>query len=67
MAYVSAGRFDGFFQKDLKLWDIAAGLVLINESGGKVNDINLEINDNIKIYASNNSIHSKMLNNLDNF
>ena len=67
LAYVSAGRFDGFFQKDLKLWDIAAGLVLIKESGGKVNDINLEINDNIKIYASNNSIHNKMLNNIDNF
>ena len=67
LAYVAAGRYDGFFQKNLSLWDVAAGLILIKESGGKANEINLEKNNNVKIYASNNSIHEKMLNNIDNF
>tara|TARA_Y100001970_G_scaffold117726_1_gene146311 strand:- start:95 stop:835 length:741 start_codon:yes stop_codon:yes gene_type:complete len=67
LAYVAAGRYDGFFQKNLSLWDVAAGLILIKESGGKVNKINLERNNNVKIYASNNSIHEKMLDNIDNF
>jgi len=67
LAYVAAGRYDGFFQKNLSLWDVAAGLILIKESGGKVNEINLEKNNNVKIYASNNSIHEKMLDNIDNF
>ena len=39
MAYVAAGRFDGFFQKNLKIWDIAAGIILIKEAGGIVNNI----------------------------
>ena len=67
LSYVAAGRYDGFFQKNLSLWDVAAGLILIKESGGKVNEINLEKNNNVKIYASNNSIHEKMLDNIDNF
>ena len=32
MAYVAAGRYDGYFQDDLNIWDIAAGIILINES-----------------------------------
>ena len=67
LAYVAAGRYDGFFQKNLSLWDVAAGLILIKESGGKVNEIKIEKNNNVKIYASNNSIHEKMLDNIDNF
>ena len=34
MAYVAAGRYDGYFQNDLNLWDIAAGVVLVKEAGG---------------------------------
>ncbi len=67
LAYVAAGRYDGFFQKELNLWDVADGLILISESGGKINEINLEKNNNVKISASNNSIHEKMLDNIDNF
>ena len=67
LAYLAAGRYDGFFQKNLSLWDVAAGLILVKESGGKINEINLEKNNNVKICASNNSIHEKMLDNIDNF
>ena len=36
LAYVAAGRFDGFFERDLKPWDMAAGVLLIQEAGGLV-------------------------------
>ena len=60
MAYVAAGRYDGYFQKNLKLWDVAAGIVIIREAGGKVNNIDLNKNDNIKIIASNDSINDNL-------
>ena len=37
MAYVASGRFDGYFQNNLNLWDIAAGIILVNEAGGVLN------------------------------
>ena len=38
MAYVAAGRFDGYWERGIHLWDIAAGLVLVREAGGVVSD-----------------------------
>ena len=38
LAYVAAGRFDGFWERDLSAWDIAAGILLIREAGGWVTD-----------------------------
>ena len=67
MAYVAAGRYDGFFQHDLNLWDIAAGIVLIKEAGGVINEIDLSINKNIKIIASSSDINSKLIEKLNNF
>ena len=67
MAYVAAGRYDGYFQKDLNLWDIAAGIVLIKEAGGIINEINLLNNKNIKVIASSTDINSKLLEKLNNF
>ena len=67
MAYVAAGRYDGFFQDNLYLWDIAAGIVLIKEAGGVINKINLSVNNNIKIIASSTDINSKLLEKLINF
>ena len=57
MAYVAAGRYDGYFQHDLNLWDIAAGIILVKESGGILNEINLSVNKNIKIIASSVDIN----------
>ncbi|WP_035055519.1 inositol monophosphatase family protein [Andreprevotia chitinilytica] len=42
LAYVACGRFDGFFEFDLKLVDIAAGTLLVQEAGGLVTDLNGE-------------------------
>ena len=67
MAYVAAGRFDGYFQDELNLWDLAAGIILVNEAGGKINNININKIENIKILATNNSIYEKMLKKFNNF
>jgi len=39
LAYVAAGRFDGFWERDLSEWDMAAGILLIREAGGYVSDL----------------------------
>ena len=39
LAWVAAGRLDGYWERDIKPWDIAAGLLLVTEAGGKVTDI----------------------------
>ena len=39
LAYVAAGRFDAFWERDLKIWDIAAGVLLVQESGGFIGDV----------------------------
>ena len=67
MAYVASGRYDGFFQHNLCLWDIAAGIILIKEAGGILNKIDLSINKNINIIASTGDINTKLTEKLKNF
>ena len=67
LAYVGCGRFDGYFHNNINIWDIAAGLVIVEEAGGKINDINKYEIDNINVRASSSNIHDKMLEKLINF
>jgi len=67
LAYVASGRYDGYFQHNLNLWDIAAGILLVKEAGGITNKIDLSINENIKIIASSTDIYNKLLEKLNNF
>ena len=67
MAYVAAGRYDGYFQQSLNIWDIAAGIILVKEAGGILNEIDISRNNNINIIASSADINSKLLQKLDNF
>ena len=67
MAYVACGRYDGYFQNDLNIWDIAAGVILIQEAGGIMNNINLSSIEKIKIVASSTDINSKLLEKLNKF
>ena len=67
LAYVGSGRFDGYYQNDLNLWDIAAGVIIVREAGGKVNDFNSSDDAKINIRASSEIIHDKMLKKLNNF
>lgn len=39
LAYVAAGRFDGFWERGLHIWDVAAGILLVREAGGMVSDL----------------------------
>jgi myo-inositol-1(or 4)-monophosphatase len=62
-AYVACGRFDGFWEFKLAPWDIAAGILLIKEAGGKVSSWTGEECDFFKgeILASNGLVHTQML------
>ena len=67
MAYVACGRYDGYFQKNLHLWDIAAGIIIIKEAGGIINDINLNNHKDVEIIASTPDINSKLIKKITNF
>jgi len=67
MAYVAAGRLDGYFQKKLNIWDIAAGVILVKEAGGIINDISLSKIQDLKVIASSPNINSKLIEKIGNF
>ena len=63
LAYIAAGRFDGFWEDGLNAWDIAAGVLLIEEAGGRVSDYRgaaLNIYTP-KVLASNGLVHEVMM------
>ena len=67
LAYVSCGRFDGCLQKNVNLWDIAAGTVLIKEAGGIVDNFEFKEFNKISIKASNERISSDLNKKFNNF
>ena len=67
LAYVASGRLDGYFHNKINIWDIAAGALMVEESGGIVNDLSKFNINNIDIRASSGIINDKMLENLKNF
>ena len=67
MAYVAAGRYDGYFQNELNLWDIAAGIILIKEAGGLINEIDLSQSKKLTVITSTPDIHQIMLEKINNF
>ena len=63
LAYVACGREDGFFERDLWPWDVAAGIVLVQEAHGRVTDLDgspVRL-DQGRMVASNGHIHREML------
>jgi len=67
MAYIACGRYDGYFQKNLQLWDVAAGLIILKEAGGIMNDIDINNYKDIKIIASTPDINDKFIRKIGNF
>tara|TARA_B100000678_G_scaffold41128_1_gene30651 strand:- start:488 stop:1282 length:795 start_codon:yes stop_codon:yes gene_type:complete len=63
MAYVAAGRCDGFWQRNLNYWDIAAGIILVKEAGGFVTDFNGNDKyiENKNILVTNSKINEQMI------
>ena len=62
LAYVAAGRFDGFWEFGLKPWDTAAGVVIVEEAGGKITDLDGRpyVLGGTSILATNGLIHAEM-------
>ena len=61
LAWVAAGRFDGFWERGLKPWDIAAGIVLVREAGGLVSEIDgSDVLQTGSIVAGSTGIHPKL-------
>jgi myo-inositol-1(or 4)-monophosphatase len=62
MAWVAAGRFDGFWEQGLSYWDIAAGILLVREAGGFVSDFRggERFVERREIIAANDQLHSKL-------
>jgi len=64
VAYVACGRFDGYWQRELNYWDIAAGIIILKEAGGLVNFFEKDNEAPLKrnILASNSNIHDELSN-----
>tara|TARA_B100000029_G_scaffold182169_1_gene179798 strand:+ start:1322 stop:2101 length:780 start_codon:yes stop_codon:yes gene_type:complete len=64
LAYVAAGRYDGYWQRELNYWDIAAGIVIVKESGGYIENLSGKnfTEEKIDLAASNSKIHKELTN-----
>jgi len=63
LSYVACGRQEGFYEQDLMSWDIAAGLLLVQEARGKVSDFHghpVRLEDG-QVVASNGQIHREIV------
>jgi myo-inositol-1(or 4)-monophosphatase len=62
LAWIAAGRFDGFWEEDLKPWDTAAGMLLVREAGGFVTDFRGadRVLERGEVVAASAGIHSKL-------
>ena len=63
---MASGKIDGFWEKNLNLWDVCSGILLVKEAGGRIsepkgNNWTIESKD---VLASNTLIHEKLLENL---
>jgi myo-inositol-1(or 4)-monophosphatase len=63
LAWVAAGRFDGFWERALSPWDLAAGMLLVREAGGIVTDLDGELSvlEKGSVLAGNEFIHRELL------
>jgi myo-inositol-1(or 4)-monophosphatase len=63
LAWVAAGRFDGFWERNLRAWDLAAGIVILREAGGFVSDADGKdkMLETGSVVAGNESIQRKLL------
>ena len=67
LAFVASGKFDGYWQNNLNLWDIASGILLVLEAGGKISEPNgkdWQISSK-NVLASNTFIHENLIESLN--
>jgi len=63
LCYVAAGRFDGFWELKLRPWDVAAGILIVEEAGGRTSDFSGQgsCTSGLEAIASNTQLHEAML------
>jgi myo-inositol-1(or 4)-monophosphatase len=63
LCYVAAGRLDGYWERGISSWDVAAGAVMVTEAGGRVTNMRGGAfrTDDRQIVASNGSLHGDLL------
>jgi myo-inositol-1(or 4)-monophosphatase len=63
LAYVACGRFEAFYEYNLKIWDVAAGILLVREAGGRISDFsgNEKNLAGDEIVAANNLVFPEFL------
>lgn len=64
VAYVASGRADGFFQRSLNYWDIAAGIIIVKEAGGSITDYsgNSDYINKKNVLVTNSFINKDLVN-----
>ena len=63
LCYVAAGRFDGFWERDLKPWDVAAGLLIVKDAGGFFCELDADKNDPFgtgNVLAANENVYTTL-------
>jgi myo-inositol-1(or 4)-monophosphatase len=68
LAWVAAGRVDGFWEHGLDIWDVAAGVIIVREAGGMISDhqARSKVLESGNIVAGNSTMHSGLLKMLKN-
>lgn len=63
LAYVACGRYDGFWERGLSSWDVAAGFLLVQEAGGTISDFAGKTTDifSAEVVASNRKLHASLV------
>jgi len=64
LCYVAAGRMDGFWESDLKPWDVSAGALIVAEAGGRVTNMHATASFSSRgrhVLATNSHLHDEML------
>ena len=68
LCYVARGVYEGYYEMNLKAWDVSAGLIILQEAGGKVSNLDgneYVLFENKYILASNGFIHNELIKNLN--
>ena len=63
LAWVAAGRFDGYWERNISPWDVAAGVVIVREAGGYVTDLDGGETPHVSgdVVAGNETIHGELM------
>ena len=59
LTYVASGRADAYYEKDIKIWDVVAGLALVRAAGGKYSNTEMGEEGKCKVFASNKYLYNE--------